>query len=121
MRFGLFYMSEFVEVVVIAGLCTALFLGGWSIPYLPQDAIISGIASFFGTGLATLLCMLLHVGCFFTKVIVMIWLQMLIRWSFPRFRYDQLMDLCWKKILPLSLVNIFATAVVMLLVEGIGR
>jgi NADH-quinone oxidoreductase subunit H len=51
----------------------------------------------------------------------MIWLQMLIRWSFPRFRYDQLMDLCWKKILPLSLVNIFATAVVMLLVEGIGR
>jgi len=121
MRFGLFYMSEFVEVVVIAGLCTALFLGGWSIPYLPQDTIISGIASFFGTGLATLLCMLLHVGCFFTKVIVMIWLQMLIRWSFPRFRYDQLMDLCWKKILPLSLVNIFATAVVMLLVEGIGR
>ena len=121
MRFGLFYMSEFVEVVVIAGLCTALFLGGWSIPYLSQDTIISGIASFFGTGLATLLCMLLHVGCFFTKVIVMIWLQMLIRWSFPRFRYDQLMDLCWKKILPLSLVNIFATAIVMLLVEGTGR
>ena len=121
MRFGLFYMSEFVEVVVIAGLCTALFLGGWSIPYLPQDTIISGIASFFGTGFATLLCMLLHVGCFFTKVIVMIWLQMLIRWSFPRFRYDQLMDLCWKKILPLSLVNIFATAIVMLLVEGTGR
>ena len=121
MRFGLFYMSEFIGVVVIAGLCTALFLGGWSIPYLPQDTIISGIASFFGTGFATLVCMLLHVGCFFAKVIVMIWLQMLIRWSFPRFRYDQVMDLCWKAILPLSLANIFATALLILLAEGVGR
>jgi NADH-quinone oxidoreductase subunit H len=45
----------------------------------------------------------------------MIWVQMLIRWSFPRFRYDQVMNLCWKGILPLSIANIFATALVMLL------
>ena len=49
----------------------------------------------------------------------MIWFQMLVRWSFPRFRYDQLMDLCWKVILPLSLVNIFVTALLMLLVGGL--
>ena len=120
MRFGLFYMSEFIEVVVIAGLCTALFLGGWSIPYLSQQTIIDGIASFFGLGFATVVCMVLHVGCFFTKVIVMIWLQMLIRWSFPRFRYDQVMDLCWKVILPLSLANVFATAAGMLIAKEIG-
>ena len=119
MRFGLFYMSEFIAVVVIAGLCTALFLGGWSIPYLSQQTIISGIATFFGTGFATLACLLLHVACFFTKVCAMIWFQMLVRWSFPRFRYDQLMDLCWKVILPLSLVNIFVTALLMLLVGGL--
>ncbi len=120
MRFGLFYMSEFIEVVIIAGLCTALFLGGWSIPYLSQATIIHAIGSWFGTGFATVVCMLLHVGCFFTKVVVMVWLQMLIRWSFPRFRYDQVMDLCWKVILPLSVVNIFATAGVMLVLGEVA-
>jgi NADH-quinone oxidoreductase subunit H len=50
----------------------------------------------------------------------MIFVQMLIRWSLPRFRYDQVMDLCWKVILPLSLVNIFATALVMLALGETG-
>jgi NADH-quinone oxidoreductase subunit J len=60
MRFGLFYMAEFIQVVVIAGLVTAIFLGGWSVPYLPQQTIIDGVAGFFGVGFATLVCMLLH-------------------------------------------------------------
>ena len=120
MRFGLFYMSEFIEVTIIAGLCTALFLGGWSIPYLSQQTIIDGIASFLGVGFATLVCMLLHVSAFFVKVGVMIWLQVLIRWSSPRFRYDQVMDLCWKVILPLSLINVFVTAFGMLVAAEIG-
>jgi NADH-quinone oxidoreductase subunit H len=120
MRFGLFYMAEFVQVVVIAGLCTALFLGGWSIPYLSQQTLIDGVGGFFGIGFATILCMLLHVGAFFVKVVVMIWLQMLIRWSFPRFRYDQVMNLCWKVILPLSLANIFVTAAGMLVAQRVG-
>ena len=121
MRFGLFYMAEFVEVVVIAGVVTALFLGGWAIPYLSQQTIIDSIGSLLGVGFATIVCMLLHVGCFFTKVAFMIWLQMLIRWSFPRFRYDQLMDLCWKVILPLSLLNVFLTAGGILLAERVVR
>jgi NADH-quinone oxidoreductase subunit H len=50
--------------------------------------------------------------------VVMIWAQMLIRWSLPRFRYDQVMDLCWKILLPLSIANIIVTAIVMLLVRG---
>jgi NADH-quinone oxidoreductase subunit H len=118
MRFGLFYMSEFIEVVVIAGLVATLFLGGWAIPYLSTQTIIGGVGSVFGTGFATGLCMLLHFGCFMTKVLVMIWLQMAVRWTLPRFRYDQVMDLCWKILLPLSLANIFVTGFVMLLVEG---
>jgi NADH-quinone oxidoreductase subunit H len=52
------------------------------------------------------------------KVVIMIWVQMLIRWSLPRFRYDQVMDLCWKILLPLSIVNIFITGFVLLLVNG---
>jgi NADH-quinone oxidoreductase subunit H len=99
---------------VIGALVTALFLGGWSIPFLPQETILGAIGPHFGAGLATALCVALHVGSFLAKVVFMIWFQMLIRWTLPRFRYDQVMNLCWKILLPLSLVNIFATGFVLL-------
>ncbi len=121
MRFGLFYMSEFIEVVVIAGLITALFLGGWSIPYLSTETLVAAISggglgpfSGFGEGFANGLTLVLHVVTFLLKVVLMIWFQMLIRWSLPRFRYDQVMDLCWKILLPLSIANVLVTALVML-------
>jgi NADH-quinone oxidoreductase subunit H len=114
MRFGLFYTGEFLEVPVIGALVTALFLGGWSVPFLPQEAILGAITPVFGAGLATAACMALHVGSFLAKVIFMIWFQMLIRWTLPRFRYDQVMNLCWKVLLPLSLANIFVTGLVLL-------
>jgi len=120
MRFGLFYMSEFIEIVVIAGLVATLFLGGWAIPYLSTQAIIGGVGSVFGAGFAAGLCILLHFLCFMAKVVVLIWLQMALRWTLPRFRYDQVMDLCWKILLPLSLANIFVTGFVMLLVGGLA-
>jgi NADH-quinone oxidoreductase subunit H len=120
MRFGLFYMSEFIGVVVIAGLMATIFLGGWSVPYLSQATIINGVGRVFGTGFATGFCMLVHFATFLAKVAAMIWLQMALRWTLPRFRYDQVMDLCWKILLPLSLVNIAATGAVILLLEG-GR
>jgi NADH-quinone oxidoreductase subunit H len=118
MRFGLFFMSEFIQVVVIAGLVATLFLGGWSIPYLSQQTIIDGVGSVFGTGFATGLCAILHFLTFMLKVIAMIWLQMALRWTLPRFRYDQVMDLCWKIMLPLSIVNILVTGMVLLVVRG---
>jgi NADH-quinone oxidoreductase subunit H len=114
MRFGLFYMSEFIEVIVIAGLMATIFLGGWSVPYLSQAQIIAGVGGVFGTGFATGLCMLLHFLTFLTKLLAMIWLQMALRWTLPRFRYDQMMDLCWKVLLPLSIANVFVTGAVML-------
>jgi len=114
MRFGLFYMAEFIEVAVIGGLVTTLFLGGWAIPYLSQAQIISGVGGVFNVGFATGLCLVLHVLTFLTKLLAMIVLQMALRWTLPRFRYDQVMDLCWKGLLPLSLVNIFVTGAVIL-------
>ena len=118
MRFGLFFMSEFIEVVVIAGLMATLFLGGWAVPFLSTETIIGGIAPILGQGFATGVCILLHFLTFMAKVVVMIWLQMALRWTLPRFRYDQVMDLCWKIILPLSIANIFVTGFVILLVRG---
>ncbi|MBW2693079.1 MAG: NADH-quinone oxidoreductase subunit H, partial [Deltaproteobacteria bacterium] len=112
MRFGLFFMSEFIEIILIAALTATIFLGGWAVPLLSTDTIINGISSVMGTGFATGLCILIHFVTFLLKVIFMIWVQMLIRWSLPRFRYDQVMSLCWKILLPLSIANIFVTGAV---------
>ncbi len=118
MRFGLFYLAEFIEIVVIAGLVSTIFLGGWAVPYLSQETIIGGVAPVLGEGFATGVCMLLHFSTFMVKMMAMIWLQMALRWTLPRFRYDQVMDLCWKTSLPLSIANIFVTGLVILLVRG---
>ena len=119
MRFGLFYTAEFLEVPVIGALVATLFFGGWAIPWLSQETIIGGVTGVFGAGFATGLCLIVHVLTFLLKVVIMIWVQMLIRWTLPRFRYDQVMDLCWKTILPLSIANVFVTGGVILLVEGL--
>jgi NADH-quinone oxidoreductase subunit H len=118
MRFGLFYMSEFIEIVVIAGIVATLFLGGWAVPFLSTETIIGTISGAFNRDFATALCMIIHFHVFMAKVIVMIWVQMALRWTLPRFRYDQVMDLCWKIILPLSIVNIFVTGAVLLVAQG---
>jgi NADH-quinone oxidoreductase subunit H len=125
MKFGLYTMGELVEVVVIGGLVTAMFLGGWSLPWVSDRALIDVLS--FGAGdrpglgpnLGNLVAMVIHVIVFFAKVIFMIVLQMLIRWSMPRFRYDQVMDLGWKIMLPLSLANIFVTGVVILAIRDL--
>ncbi|MGH0029598.1 MAG: complex I subunit 1/NuoH family protein [Myxococcota bacterium] len=118
MRFGLFFMAEFIEVLVIAGLITTIFLGGWTVPFLSTDTIIGAITPVFGVGFATGVCVILHFLMFMLKVVVMIWLQMALRWTLPRFRYDQVMDLCWKIILPLSIANVFVTGFFLLLAKG---
>jgi NADH-quinone oxidoreductase subunit H len=117
MRFGLFYTAEFLQVPVIGTIVTSLFLGGWSIPWLSTADIIGGVSGVFGHGFATGLCIVMHVLSFLLKVVFMIWLQMALRWTLPRFRYDQVMDLCWKMILPLSIANVFVTGAVILFLE----
>ena len=120
MKFGLYTMAELIEVVVIAGLITAMFLGGWSIPWVSDASLVAFLSGEgrdlpgMGANLANLVAMAIHFGVFWGKVIFMIVVQMLIRWSMPRFRYDQVMDLGWKIMLPLSLANIFVTGLVVL-------
>ncbi len=118
MRFGLFFMSEFIEVIIIAALIATIFFGGWTFPWWSTAEIIDLISPFMGVGFATGLCMLIHFAMFMLKVFFMIWVQMLLRWSLPRFRYDQVMSLCWKILLPLSIANIFVTGIVLLWVKG---
>jgi len=113
MKFGMFMMADFLETVVIAGMTTALFLGGWQVPWLFADGVhFPGGAVW---GLPHLLVVALQVGAFIGKVAVMCWFLMLVRWTLPRFRYDQAMRLGWLALLPLSILNIVVTAAVLLL------
>src|SRR3989441_8427631 len=112
MKFGMFAMADFLETVVIAGLTTSLFLGGWQVPYLYE----TGLRFPWGgtLGLPHLLVVLLQVGAFSLKVVVVIFVMMLIRWTLPRFRYDQAMRLGWLRLFPLSILNIVLTGAVLL-------
>ncbi len=103
MKFGMFYFTDFLETILIACLTTTLFFGGWQVPYLDRLA------------LPGLLVTLIQVGAFTFKVCFFCWLFMTIRWTLPRFRYDQLMHLGWKIIFPLSLANLVVTALILLL------
>ena len=112
MKFGMFLMTDMMETTVLAGLCTSLFLGGWQVPYL----FANGFLFPWGTavGLSPLTVTVLQVGSFVTKVAVMIFFLMLIRWTLPRFRYDQAMRLGWLGLFPLSILNIVLTGLVLL-------
>jgi NADH-quinone oxidoreductase subunit H len=112
MKFGMFAMADFLETVVIAGMTTSLFLGGWQIPYLG----VEGFRFPWGATLALphVAVALLQVGAFVFKVLVMIFLLMLVRWTLPRFRYDQAMRLGWLGLFPLSIANIVITGLVLL-------
>ena len=114
MKFGMFAMADFLETVVIAGMTTALFLGGWQVPYLQAAGFVFPWGA--TVELPHLAVVALQVIAFLTKVVVMIWFLMLIRWTLPRFRYDQAMRLGWLALFPLSVLNILITAVVLLTV-----
>jgi NADH-quinone oxidoreductase subunit H len=94
MRFGLYFLGEYVTMVVLGALVTVFFLGGWWGPVLPS------IIWFFG------------------KVTLIVFVQIWLRATFPRLRYDQLMHLGWKVLIPAALLNIVVTGAVILLIKG---
>jgi NADH-quinone oxidoreductase subunit H len=111
MKFGAFFMTDFVETILVAALLTTLFFGGWQVPYLQADGFHFPWGSV--VILSTLTVTLLQIAAFALKVVVFCWFLLLIRWTLPRFRYDQLMHLGWKILLPLSVLNIFVTGFVL--------
>jgi NADH-quinone oxidoreductase subunit H len=113
MKFVMFWMSEFLEIVTISAIVVTLFFGAWHLPFI-TDADLLSIFSFAGQNGAVALAVIVNILTYLTKVIFLIWLQMTIRWTLPRFRYDQVMRLGWKMILPISLINIFITGLIIL-------
>jgi NADH-quinone oxidoreductase subunit H len=122
MKFGMFYFAEYMEVVTSSMLLVTIFLGGWQLPFFHRDGLT---LAFAGETLARfpishLGMTLIGILTFFGKVLLVCWFQAVIRWSLPRFRYDQLMKLGWRVLLPASLANIMVTGVVYLAIEQAG-
>ena len=96
MKFAMFFMAEYANMITAAALTVTLFFGGWDVPLLDEGSL-----GLFGA--------LLSVLSFILKMSFFLFLFIWVRWTFPRFRYDQLMRLGWKVMLPLALFNIFLT------------
>jgi NADH-quinone oxidoreductase subunit H len=102
LKFGLFFLAEYANMITGSAVIVTLYLGGWQFPYLQNF------------GLPEFLVSIIQVGTFVFKVAAVILFMVIIRWTVPRFRYDQLMDLGWKWMLPLSIANIIVTALAIL-------
>ncbi len=100
MKFALFFMGEYANMIAASAMMVTLFFGGWSFPWFgcdqPATSLLGG---------------LVHIGIFLAKVIALMVVFIWVRWMLPRFRYDQLMDLGWRRFIPLALANILITAV----------
>lgn len=92
MKFALMYLSDYIHIVTASALIVTLYLGGWHIPFMADPGALLSVASFLG------------------KLLFVCWVFIWVRWTLPRFRYDQLMALGWKVMLPLALANLLLHA-----------
>ena len=123
MKFAMFQISEYIAMVSAGAVMAAIFLGGWDVPFLYPDGlhVHIGKTELFSSLLPHPLVIALGFLGFVLKVVFMCWLQLTIRWTLPRFRYDQVMRLGWRVLLPLSLGNIVLTGFVILVMQSAGE
>ncbi|MFH0734209.1 MAG: NADH-quinone oxidoreductase subunit NuoH [bacterium] len=101
-KFASFFLAEYANMIIACGLIVTLYLGGWQVPFIEK------------LGLNSTLVPIIQVAAFVIKVIGMLFFMIWIRWTIPRFRYDQLMNLGWKVMFPLALLNIIWVAVLIM-------
>jgi NADH-quinone oxidoreductase subunit H len=109
MKFALFFMGEYSNLVISSALMTTLFFGGWSLPFAPFNAPATSI-----------LIGIVHILIFLAKVFCFLFFFIWVRWTIPRFRYDQLMRLGWNCMMPLAIVNLLITGFIIMLKLGGG-
>jgi len=102
-KFAGFFLAEYANMIIACGMIVTLYLGGWQVPYIDK------------LGLSTTLTTLIQVAAFLVKMGALLFFFIWVRWSIPRFRYDQLMNLGWKVMFPLALANLIWVAVLIML------
>ena len=106
MKFGMMMLAEFIEIVVLAAITAAIFFGGW------HPVFFEG---WLRENLSPVAFAAVCAGAFLGKTLLLCWVQLVIRWTLPRFRFDQVQTLCWKMLLPVALANTFLTGALVLL------
>jgi NADH-quinone oxidoreductase subunit H len=125
MKFAVIELADYVAAVFLAALAAVVFLGGWQVPFLfdngfhfggiePVAAGAMGSAADIPLPYPLVIAMRIVAMCF--KTIALVWLQFMLRWTLPRFRYDQVMTLGWKVLLPVALANLLITALIVAIV-----
>jgi NADH-quinone oxidoreductase subunit H len=124
MRFALFFLGEYAAMISASAIMVTLFLGGWSLPLpwfnsLPMPEAIFGLVlpSWVGGHPMPWWFGFVSIGVFLAKILVFIGFFIVIRWTLPRFKYDQLMSLGWKFFIPAAFINIFLVAA-LVIVKG---
>ena len=102
MKFLLFFLGEYANMIASSAMMVTLFFGGWTLPIFGLDQPASSLVGGF-----------IHIGIFVGKIGILMTLFIWVRWMLPRFRYDQLMDIGWKRFIPMALANILLTAIVL--------
>lgn len=106
MKLGFYLFSEYVNMIMSSAIMACLFFGGYDIPFLDESKLAVNTAAIIG------------VFALITKIVIFLFLFMWIRWTIPRFRYDQLMNVGWKKLIPLALFNMLLTGAIILWMQG---
>ena len=109
MKFAMFMMAEYLSIITMSAIITTMFFGGYQIHFLPTAKLHALAGPFISP--------FIQIGAFSVKTLFFIWLYIWARWTLPRFRYDQIMKLCYLRLFPIALANIFITAAVMLLIN----
>jgi NADH-quinone oxidoreductase subunit H len=119
MRFALFFLAEYAGMITTSAVCVALFFGGWHMPWIDRLPALrpppEAYTESFTTSLA--IC-LLRAFVFFAKTMLVIFVFMWVRWSLPRFRFDQLMNIAWRAMIPIALAQVLATATLIYYFRG---
>jgi NADH-quinone oxidoreductase subunit H len=106
MKLGLYLFSEYINMFISSAVMSAFFFGGYDIPYIELLELDHNLVTILGTAF------------FFFKIVLFIFLFMWVRWTVPRFRYDQLMNLGWKIMIPLAIANIIITGACILIFKA---
>jgi NADH-quinone oxidoreductase subunit H len=119
MKMGLFMFAEFIEIAIVGALFTTLFLGGYNLPYMNDAGFTLPGGTTIALGHAAVV--VIQLVAFLVKTMLVCSFQILVRWTLPRFRYDQVLMFAWKFMLPLALVNLAVTAVFLWAQQGGAR
>jgi NADH-quinone oxidoreductase subunit H len=113
LKFALFFLAEYASMLLSSAFLATLFLGGYNVPFVSEIHLREFYSGFgLTTDLASIFCVLTQLMSFVAKIWFFMWIFVWVRWTLPRFRYDQLMDLGWKVMLPIGVLNVIATMLV---------